>query len=236
MVVGFRRSTVTLGQDFLQSKPVTNNSRALSTSAPIPSKEQFTTDDVSVLVLNSSHEMAKEITLQLTLKIPGCSIQYAPTIQLAKWMLSRKKIDLIVASPVLPDGSVTILQSALLELENPPDLVVVGALNITNAEALSTMGYEYSRLHRIDKSAQIQNQTLPIIHKRNVSEHIRSLGADLRNDLNNPLQEIVAMVFVAKASGESSATSTALEAIDKAAQNLAGVVKGLETRILGAVL
>jgi uncharacterized protein YaaW (UPF0174 family) len=98
------------------------------------------------------------------------------------------------------------------------------------------MGYEYSRLHRIDKSAQIQNQTLPIIHKRNVSEHIRSLGADLRNDLNNPLQEIVAMVFVAKASGESSATSTALEAIDKAAQNLAGVVKGLETRILGAVL
>ena len=76
---------------------------------------------------------------------------------------------------------------------------------------------------------------LPIIHKRKVDESIKNLGADIRNDLNNPLQEIVAMVFVAKATEESATTNNALEAIDKAAQNLASVVKGLEDKIRGLV-
>ena len=43
------------------------------------------------------------------------------------------------------------------------------------------------------------------------------------------------MVFVAKATEESATTNNALEAIDKAAQNLASVVKGLEDKIRGLV-
>jgi hypothetical protein len=222
---GFKRSTVILGNKLektaisLLANPVVNPSNS---------------NDVSVLVLNSSHEMAKEITLQLTLKIPGCSIQYAPTIQLAKWMLGRKKIDLIVASPILPDGHISVLKTALGQIETPPDLVVVGAIDVQQAEQLSAMGYEYSRLHRVDKNNN-SDSILPIIHKKKVTDSIKTVGADLRNDLNNPLQEIVAMVFVAKESSESGTTNTALEAIDKAAQNLAGVVSGIESRIMNVV-
>ena len=60
----------------------------------------------SVLVINSSQEMAREITKELTLGIPGCSIMYAPTIELARWIIKRRAIDLVVSCPVLPDGSI----------------------------------------------------------------------------------------------------------------------------------
>ena len=64
---------------------------------------------------------------------------------------------------------------------------------------------------------------------------MKNLGADIRNDLNNPLQEIVAMVFVAKASGQSETADKALEAISNAAQNMAVVVSTLEDKIRGIV-
>ena len=69
------------------------------------------------------------------------------------------------------------------------------------------------------------------------TETISSLGADLRNDLNNPLQEIVAMLFVAKAGGPvaNGPTAQALDAIDRAAKNMASVVKTLEDKIRRAV-
>lgn len=191
--------------------------------------------DHSVLVINASHEMAKEITLQLTLKLPGCSITYAPTLELARFVLTRKKIDLIVSSPVLPDGSILKLREILSEHASPPDLVVVGNINVHNAETLSQMGYEYVKFKKLSAATPKREELFPIIHKRRVDESIKTLGADIRNDLNNPLQEIVAMVFVAKATGESSTTTQALEAIDKAAQNLASIVRGLEDKIRGVV-
>ena len=63
-------------------------------------------------------------------------------------------------------------------------------------------------------------------------EAVRNLGADLRNDLNNRLQEIVAMVFVAQASKSSPTTNDeVLAAIDRAAKNLASVVQSIESKI-----
>jgi hypothetical protein len=228
-VVVFNRELKTVGslggvhQEASHSKPFLQN--------PVSESK-----DTTVLVINASHEMAKEITLQLTLKIPGCSIAYAPTLELARFVLTRKKIDLIVSSPVLPDGSILKLKEILNELQNAPDLVVVGNINIHNAETLSQMGYEYVKFKKLSLSSPRKETSFPIIHKRKVDESLKSLGADIRNDLNNPLQEIVAMVFVAKATGESETTSTALEAIDKAAQNLASIVSGLEDKIRGAVV
>ena len=215
---------------------------ANSVSVTVPELTSKPTDvlikktDSTVLVINSSHEMAKEITLQLTLKIPGCSITYAPTLELARYVLGRKKIDLIVSSPLLPDGSIIKLKDLLESMECPPDLLVVGNINVQNAENLSKMGYEYVTFKKLATPQRREQERLPIIHhKRRVDESIKTLGADIRNDLNNPLQEIVAMVFVAKATGESLMTSQALEAIDKAAQNLASIVSGLEDKIRGFV-
>lgn len=193
------------------------------------------TSDASVLVINASHEMAKEITLQLTLQMPGCSITYAPTVALAQLILKRKKIDLIVSSHILPDGPVTRLKETIFELTPPPDMVVVGQINVRSAENLSQLGYEHATIRKIRPA---QNKLKPadtIIHRKKIDESVKSLGADIRNDLNNPLQEIVAMVFVAKAGGQSNAAEQALEAIEKAATNMAQVVRGLEEKIRGVV-
>lgn len=224
-MVQFQRSTVVL--DSFVKKPKAQPEPPKSTLALTQ-----TTSDASVLVVNASHEMAKEITLQLTLQMPGCSITYAPTVELARCILWKKKIDLVVSSPVLADGSITRLADTLQKLPTPPDLVVVGQINVRGAETLSTLGYEHSSIRRISST----KPTLPKIQRRKVHDTVKTLGADIRNDLNNPLQEIVAMVFVAKASGQSEATEQALEAIDKAAKNMAAVVGTLEEKIRVAVL
>jgi len=65
---------------------------------------------------------------------------------------------------------------------------------------------------------------------------ISSLGADIRNDLNNPLQEIVAMAFVATSSdGLSPIAEEALSAIQRAATNMSSVVNSLEDKIRSVV-
>jgi signal transduction histidine kinase len=66
---------------------------------------------------------------------------------------------------------------------------------------------------------------------------ISELGADIRNDLNNPLQEIVAMAFVAHSSqGLSPSAEQALSAIQRAASNMATVVNKIEEKIRSAVV
>ncbi len=183
---------------------------------------------IDVLVINDSQSMAKEMTLQLTLTIPGCSITYAPSLELANWILRKREFSLIVSSPVLPDGGIARLRQLLSSLSYQPDLVVVGEIQLRNAVQLQGSGYEVALCKRlapqpINKGTHTQNSR---------RTEISSLGADLRNDLNNPLQEIVAMVFVAQATGQlAESTSQALEAIDKAAKNMAHVVNGLENKI-----
>lgn len=191
----------------------------------------FLEEEFTVLVINASQDMAKEITLQLTLKIPGCSIMYAPSIELAKWILKRRKIQLVVSSSILPDGSIMALKSALEAMKSPPHLVVVGDMKVRSAEAFEHSGYEFTAVRHLGSSGAVKPQEksrqIPLLNQR-----IRSLGADIRNDLNNPLQEIVAMVFIAQKGSESSgATSMALEAIDHAAKNMARVVNDLENKI-----
>jgi hypothetical protein len=209
-----------------------------------------------VLVINSGTEMAKEMTMQITLAMPGCSIMYAPSIELAKWILGRRKIDLVVSSPILPDGGVQRLRSTLEQLDVPPDIVVVGSLSVRNAEMIDGRVYEFATWRRIGTKPEDPRQQLLLPPNRpesparvprlqsvpkqtlaeKVAEPIQTLGADLRNDLNNPLQEIVAMVFVARATGDATPqTVQALDAIDRAAKNMASVVKGLEGKIRDAV-
>lgn len=196
--------------------------------------------EFTVLVVNSSQEMAKEITLQLTLSIPGCSIMYAPTIEVARWILSRRRVNLVVSSPILPDGSIERLKSALEKMEQPADLVVVGNLNARSADLLSNSSYQCTALRRINSVTPAAKPVEPIINRptnRALKKNIQNLGADIRNDLNNPLQEIVAMVFVARTGAESSpASDCALDAIEKAAKNMSKLVNALEDKIRDVVV
>lgn len=195
---------------------------------------------LSVLMVNGSTAMAEEMTRQLALRIPDCAITYAPTVELARWMLLRRKVDLVVSDAMLPDGSVDKLKEVLERLPTPPDVVVVGSLSAKTAGLLSNSSYEFAALRHLGQEEHTEIYEVDEAPPRSepvVTEKIRTLGADLRNDLNNPLQEIVAMVFVARA-GETAtpATSQALEAIDKAAKNMASVVYDLEDRIRSAVV
>ncbi len=207
-------------------------------SPPIPKINIPESDEEHVvLVINSSQEMAKEITLQLTIAIPACSIMYAPTIELAKWILSRRTIDLVVSSAILPDGNISRLKDLFATMKSAPDVVVVGDLSSKNTEIFRNSGYEFSEIRRLGApTGPVINRIhpKPTVNREGtaLNRSIKTLGADLRNDLNNPLQEIVAMVFVAQASGAASPTTgQALEAIDRAAKNMADVVKGLEEKI-----
>jgi len=190
--------------------------------------------ELTVLVVNSSTAMAKEMSVLLTSAMPGCSITFAPSLELASWILSRKKIGLVVSSPILPDGGIARLQFQLSRMSEPPDLVVVGDNSLSQQEI--TFGSKYRMASHRSVSA---NQNSPLIVRRppvNEDVRIKELGSDLRNDMNNPLQEIVTMVFIAKNSGAlSESTNTALGAIEGAAKNLANVVQGLERRIQDVV-
>ena len=221
--VQFKRQSITVGGEPLAPRPAVGKSA-----------------DINVLVINDGQEMAREITFQLTLSFPGCSITYAPTLELARWILSRRRISLIVSSPVLPDGGIGRLRDTLEQLANPPDVVVVGDIALKSAELFGRSGYEFAAVRRMgaanpNRPSRVSPPpAMPVVQP--VDSKIRSLGADLRNDLNNPLQEIVAMVFVAQATGAlSESTGQALEAIDRAAKNMAQVVSKLEEKMLNVV-
>jgi signal transduction histidine kinase len=184
----------------------------------------------TVLVINASQCMAREITLELSTTIPGCTILFAPTLSLALWILKRRKIDLILSSAILPDGALTTLHEFIELLRPPPELVVLSDLHASRAEFGSHPGYRFVELRRVSTRQQASEEAPQINQK------ISSLGADLRNDLNNPLQEIVAMAFVAHSSeGLSPMAEEALSAIQRAATNMADVVNNLEDKIRGAV-
>ena len=241
----FRRRSINLRRP-TQTNGITLNSisehldlKAKEVKKTIPApvveeKKQSIEEQPTVLVINSSHEMAKEITTQLTRRLPNCSIMYAPTIEIARWLIKRRKIDLVVSSDLLPDGNISRLQKELEAAEYPPNLVVVGSnMDARNTAMLTSSSYEFAVIRRFrgeEKPAPKPVQ-IPLEHQ------IKKLGADIRNDLNNPLQEIVAMVFVAQAGTELNATTQeALMAIDSAAKNMAKVVTKLEEKIRGAVI
>lgn len=260
-----------------------------------------------VLVLNASREMATHISLELHRGIAGCAILYAPSIELARLVLRRTKVDLIVASTVLPDGGVSRLRASLQEHaertsgQSLPTLILVGEAPAEHIESLTRRGYALSHLHRFESSppskgpsvvslsgqelrvrSQGYRRTAPATQPSSLQiqhppedqrrpsrwsappspaaiadeeapaslassetprdtelpgKRVESLSADLRNDLNNPLQEIVAMVFVARsASTDNDATTKkALDAIDRAAKNMATIVRSIETKIQNAL-
>lgn len=199
--------------------------------------------EFKVLVINASQNMAKEITMQLNLNFPGCSITYAPSIEMARLILSRRKFSLVVSNQILPDGNVSKLQDVLTKAEPPPDLLVVCSEAAPNPEVLGLSGYRFAACQQLAGSPALPrinrpgwNKTKAEANLPDLGQTIKTLGADLRNDLNNPLQEIVAMVYVAKAGGSGTpVTQEALDAITKAAQNMAKVVRGLEEKIKEAV-
>jgi len=191
----------------------------LPTQTPIVAPEGCT-----VLVINASQSMAHEITLELSRTLPGSTILFAPTLSLALWILKRRQINLILSSAILPDGALGTLHQFIELMSPPPELVVISDLHSTRAELGSHPGYRFVELRRVSTRQGEERQVM--------QSRISELGANIRNDLNNPLQEIVAMAFVAHSSqGISPMAEEALSAIQRAAGNMADVVNRLEDQI-----
>lgn len=198
--------------------------------------------EVRVLVINSCQKMAKEITVELMQSIVGASITYAPTFTLAKMLLARRTFELVVSSSRMPDGRVQMLEKSLNSAPTAPTLVVIGNAASRKTDMLGVEGYLFSAIQKLANRSDLPSARAPLelVEKTSVPvgsgpaapDSIKNLGADLRNDLNNPLQEIVAMVYVAKSERASAdVTKEALEAINRAATNLSVVVRGIEDKI-----
>jgi signal transduction histidine kinase len=183
-------------------------------------------------VIDASQKIAHEITHELSVTLPGSTILFAPTLNIALWILKRREINLILTNSVLPDGPLTKLHEYLDTMTPPPELVVLSELFSSRNELESHPGYRFVELRRLSAPAS------PVDAARDdLTATISALGADLRNDLNNPLQEIVAMAFVAHSSqGLSPSAEQALSAIQRAATNMATVVNKLEDKIRGVVV
>jgi hypothetical protein len=221
------------------AKTPTSESRIANPSISSTSDEQRDSQSertkiqtgANVLVINASQDTAREITLELSRTLPGCSILFAPTLQLALWILKRRSIDIILSSATLPDGHLSKLHESLEVMSPPPELVILSDLTTTRADLGSHPGYRFVELRRVQS-----NKPYAAASAEGGSTHITSLGADLRNDLNNPLQEIVAMAFVATTSaGLSPVAEEALSAIQRAAANMSTVVNSLEDKIRSVV-
>ncbi len=191
----------------------------LSSHRPVMGPEGCT-----VLVINASQSMAHEITLELSSTLPGSTILFAPTLSLALWILKRRQINVILSSAILPDGALGTLHQFIELMSPPPELVVISDLHSTRAELGSHPGYRFVELRRVSTRQGDERHV--------IQSQISELGANIRNDLNNPLQEIVAMAFVAHSSqGLSPMAEEALSAIQRAAGNMADVVNMLEDKI-----
>lgn len=213
----------------VQSQPI---SQSIEVSSHNPQRllPQRSTSHIpagcTVLVINASQSMAHEITVELSSTLPGSTILFAPTLSLALWILKRRQIDLILSSAVLPDGALATLHDFIELMSPPPELVVLSDLHRSRAELGSHPGYRFVELRRLSARQTSGAEQEPITKK------ISDLGANIRNDLNNPLQEIVAMAFVAHSSqGLSPMAEEALSAIQRAAGNMADVVNMLEDKI-----
>lgn len=200
--------------------------------SPLPSAGSTYT----VLVLNANRQMANEITSRLAEQVDECSIVYAPTLELARLMLRKRKIDLIVSSPVLPDGHITRLQSTLEGLTDPPDVLIFADAAKKSIGLFEMPGYNFLSIREVQSSTDEGQQVEVLPGENNVEEHISALGAEVRDALNNPLQEIVALVYVARTGPGSPTTDRALTAIESAAKGMANVVWGLEDRLYENVI
>ena len=199
-----------------------------------PPIELPATNQYTVLVLNANRQMANEITTRLAEDVDECSIVYAPTLELARLMLKRRKIDLIVSSPVLPDGHITRLQTTLEKLSEPPDVLIFADAEKKSIGLFEMPGYNFLSIRQVESSTdEPQVEVLPV---ETLEGRASSFSAEVRDALNNPLQEIVALVYVARTVPGCPTTERALSAIESAAKGMANVVWGLEERLYENVI
>ena len=240
-----RRRTVSLTHERTVKEVVDTSDLRIIKSTPVaPARNQTATasnltehsplsnqnNGPTVLVVNASHTMAETVTLELTETLPDCTILFAPTAQIALWIVHKRRIDLIITSAELPDGTASQIHASLSNLESPPELLILSELSTTRDIINAHPGYRFIELRRVTQTSSVGLQ--PARNKNALA----LLGADIRNDLNNPLQEIVAMAFVATSSSQLSTTAEeALGAIQRAATSMASVINSLEDKIRTAV-
>ena len=184
----------------------------------------------SVLVLNANRQMANEISARLAEHVDDCSMVYAPTLELAKLLLKKGDIDLVVSSPILPDGHITKLQPILESLQNPPDVLIFADSEKKSIRLFESTNYHFLSIKQVNSEAEplTVEKCVKLSDETDALSHI---SADIRDALNNPLQEIVSLIFVARSAPASFSTERALDAIEAAAQNMATMVWGIEDRL-----
>lgn len=189
---------------------------------------QVSENRTSVLVLGVAEKLATPLMENLKSQDEFGQILFAPTLGVAEWLLLKRPVSLVISTAHLPDGELKDLKKLLYRMIDIPSLIVLGshddvAQEIAVAQRRKAPPLVHRKMHKLDAPALTQS--------------IKVLGADLRNDLNNPLQEIVTMIYVAKMGGvDASVAREALAAIEKAASQMASVVGSFEGRMHSSIV
>lgn len=182
----------------------------------------------TVLVVGLEERLATPLIQNLKNQKDFGQILFAPTLGVAEWLLLKREVSIVISTAILADGQLKDLKKLLYRMAEIPSLIVIGSSEDVSQELSvikkrATPPYVHRKPHQLDTPA--------------VTQTIKVLGADLRNDLNNPLQEIVTMVYVAKmGSPDASAANEALGAIERAANQMATVVKSFEGKMESSIL
>jgi hypothetical protein len=202
------------------------NTKDLKT-LPNPNKSSNRT----VLVLNNDARIAEAVTVQLLRLDPQISIIYAPTLTSAKVFLKGCPVSLIITEETLPDGSAYLLRSTLEESGQEPQLIILSqAHNFSGLPFEAVSPYRFARVQLIGSThsynrglTEASSNQCPT--KTHISALKRQIRAELKDSVNNPLQEILAMVYVARNCSETNALlNEALKAIETAAEKIASEV------------
>ncbi len=173
-----------------------------------------------ILIINNSSALAFHLKFELEHLLPGCEMVFTPTIEAAAIMLKSEDFSVVIAEASVNKKDLTF---QLEQCVAPPNLILVGS------EEAEILGLAHSVIFELASVRAIK----PLPH---VEDPVQTVGNDLRNDLNNPLQAILASVYVAKhLDAASEEAALALDAISHAASQMASTVRGLESRIRRAV-
>jgi hypothetical protein len=155
-----------------------------------------------ILVIGADIKEADLIAHELKAYAPDCQIYYSPNLQLSASILSRKEIELVITNNLIAKDFSDQLEYLILRATSYPKLLVLD--NLGESENSSGLNSDH--------------------------DPIAELGSDLRDKLNNYLQQIVSFVFAAQNSSGRDSTA-ALSYIDKAARDMANTVSGIEDQI-----
>ena len=98
-----------------------------------------------IMMVHTHRQLAREISAQLLLELPGSSVVFAPTVDFAVKLTRRCRFDLIIVGADLLGENSSDLKTALNKLSEPPTVMTLGRNQTATSAAIQSVGYTAAR-------------------------------------------------------------------------------------------